>query len=385
MGIQETNKIRRAICVVAAITAGSFSIAACQTTEQAATGASTQAAAQPVAQAAQPAQAAPAAKPAVQQASAAASGGEKVTAPGNGILTGPIPEVHGPKRTVAVGKFSATGAFTSKYGSWDIGGGLAAMLTSALVESQRFNVVERAQVQQILTEQQLKGSGVVSKTTGPDLGNLTGVQYFIYGAVTEFGVDDEGGGFGVGAAAGGVLGGLLSGALSHESASGKIAMDVRVVDATTGRVLEVQRVEEPIESSGIDLSVGYSGLSMGGNKFWKTPLGEASRRALTRAVQNIARQADGKPWAGQVVDYDGGVLFINAGGRSGIKAGDSFMVERIVKKLTDPATGEVLSLRKAPLGLVKVDTVEPKISMGKFTAIDVNPPKRGDLVLTVRK
>jgi len=382
MEYQEPNRFRRALCVVAAITAGSFSIAACQTTEQAATGASTQAAAQPVAQAAQPAQAV---KPAVQQASAAASGAEKVAAPGNGILTGPIPEVHGPKRTVAVGKFSATGAFTSKYGSWDIGGGLAAMLTSALVESQRFNVVERAQVQQILTEQQLKGSGVVSKTTGPDLGNLTGVQYFIYGAVTEFGVDDEGGGFGVGAAAGGVLGGLLSGALSHESASGKIAMDVRVVDATTGRVLEVQRVEEPIESSGFDLSVGYSGLSMGGNKFWKTPLGEASRRALTRAVQNIARQADGKPWAGQVVDFDGGVLFINAGGRSGIKTGDSFMVERIVKKLTDPATGEVLSLRKAPLGLVKVDTVEPKISMGKFTAIDVNPPKRGDLVLTVRK
>jgi len=101
-------------------------------------------------------------------------------------------------------------------------------------------------------------------------------------------------------------------------------------------------------------------------------------------VQNVALKADARPWTGQVVDYDKGMLFINAGQRSGIKAGESFMIERVVKKLTDPATGEVLSLRKARLGMVKVSTVEPKISSGAFTAIDVLPPKRGDLVMTVK-
>lgn len=372
------RKGRRFACALVVIAAGSLTLTACQTTSEQGTAAAAQG--QP--KAAPQSASAPAESVTPASASSVAP---KNTVASNGILTGPIPEVRGPKRAVAVGKFTATGAFTSKYGSWDIGGGLGAMLTSALVESKRFVVLERSQVQQVLSEQQLKGSGVVSKTTGPDLGNLTGVQYFIYGAVTEFGVDDEGGGFGVGGAAGGVLGGLLSGAVSHQSSSGKVAMDIRVVDATTGRVLEVQRVEEPVESSGIDLSVGYDGLNLGGNKFWKTPLGEACRRALTRAVQNIAREADGKPWAGQVVDYDSGVIYINAGQRSGIKSGDSFMVERIVKKLTDPATGEVLSLRKSPLGVVKVDMVEPKISAGKFTPIDVQPPKRGDLVLTVKK
>ncbi len=310
-------------------------------------------------------------------------GGQSALAEEEKILTGPIPSVQGPKRTVAVGKFSATGAFTSKYGSWDIGGGLAAMLTSALVESERFIVIERAQVQQLLSEQQLKGSGAVSETTGPDLGRLTGVQYFIYGAVTEFGVDDEGGGIGIGGSGGNLLGGLLSGALSHQSSSGKVAMDLRIVDASTGQVLEVKRVEEPVESSGVDLSVGYEGVSLGGNKFWKTPLGEACRRALTRAVQHFAQEANDRPWTGQVVDYDGGVIYINAGGRNGIQVGDSFRIERIVKKLTDPATGEILMLRKAPLGLVKVDFVEPKIAAGTFTAIDVQAPERGDLVSTV--
>ena len=65
------------------------------------------------------------------------------------VLTGPTPAVKGPKRTVAVGKFAATGAFTEKYGQWDIGGGLAAMLVTALLETDQFIVVERANINQI--------------------------------------------------------------------------------------------------------------------------------------------------------------------------------------------------------------------------------------------
>ena len=66
-----------------------------------------------------------------------------------------MPVIPGPKRTIAVGKFDAIGAFTQKYGDWDIGGGLAAMLTSALVKSDRFVVIERAELSQILSEQEL--------------------------------------------------------------------------------------------------------------------------------------------------------------------------------------------------------------------------------------
>ncbi|MCW9003178.1 MAG: hypothetical protein OQJ87_10720, partial [Rhodospirillales bacterium] len=281
------------------------------------------------------------------------------------ILTEEIPEIAGPKRTVAIGRFDAIGAFTAKYGNWDIGGGLAAMLTSALVESERFIVVERAQLQQILTEQELKGQKVTTETTGPDLGQLVGVQFMIIGSVTEFGGEDKGGGFSLGAS-GGNIGNLLSGALSRQSASGNVAMDFRVVDTTSGRVLETHRVSEPIESSGFDLSLGYQGVSLGTNQFYNTPLGGAARKAITRAVQAIAANAQATAWTGQVVDFDNGEVYINAGSSSGIKEGDTFMVERIVKKLTDPATSEVLMIRKKPLGLVEVQSVTPKIAFGAF-------------------
>jgi len=92
-------------------------------------------------------------------------------------LTPQLPPPTGPKRTVAVGKFDAIGAFTAKYGEWDIGGGLAAMLTTALVESGRFVVIERANLSQILGEQELKAGGLANPETGPKLGQLTGVQF----------------------------------------------------------------------------------------------------------------------------------------------------------------------------------------------------------------
>ena len=40
-----------------------------------------------------------------------------------------------PKKRVAVAKFDATGAFVAQYGAWDIGGGQAAQLITALVNS----------------------------------------------------------------------------------------------------------------------------------------------------------------------------------------------------------------------------------------------------------
>ena len=45
----------------------------------------------------------------------------------------------GPKKRIAVAKFDTIGSFSAEYGTWDIGGGLAAQLTTALraAESRR--------------------------------------------------------------------------------------------------------------------------------------------------------------------------------------------------------------------------------------------------------
>lgn len=297
-----------------------------------------------------------------------------------GVLTGKVPTVKGPKRVVAVARFDAVGSFTAVYGNWDVGGGLEAMLITALMESGRFIVVERAHIQPILAEQQMKQSGLVNPTTGPAAGNITGVHAFIIGSVTSFGATDKGGGVSVGAGgSGGLLGGVVGG-LSQQSQSGKVTIEMRYVNATTSQIMDTVTISEEIESSSWSLNAGYKGVSLGTNKFYNTPLGEATRRAITSAVQQLATELNNVPWSGLVVDFDGTELYINAGKSSGIKAGDKLLIERIAKTLTDPATGEVLKITKQKVGVVTLTSVEERISSGSFKPLDITQPQRGDLV-----
>lgn len=72
-----------------------------------------------------------------------------------GYLTGEIPAIPGPKRVVMVGKFDMTSSLTETVAHWDVGGALSSMLVSALMESDRFVLVERAALAQVVAERDL--------------------------------------------------------------------------------------------------------------------------------------------------------------------------------------------------------------------------------------
>lgn len=306
------------------------------------------------------------------------------TATGAIVLSSNIPRIAGPRRTISVAKFDAVGSFTAKYGNWEIGGGVSAMLTTALVESKRFIVIERAILSQMLTEQELKTAGLTAKGAGAKLGRMLPVQLLVVGSVTEFGTRDQGSSVGVGFA-GGTLGGLLGAGLSASSASGSVAVDMRLVEVESGAVIQAFTVREPISSTGLGLTFGYRGISLGGNRFWKTPLGAAMRAVINKAVQRIAGEAGRVPWSGRVVDIDKKEIYINAGARAGVKPGDMFMVERVLKIITDPDTGEILSVRRKELGIVRVTNVEKKLAIGRYSPLEKLRPKRGDTVVEIRQ
>ncbi|MBC8158001.1 MAG: hypothetical protein H8E94_01575, partial [Alphaproteobacteria bacterium] len=184
---------------------------------------------------------------------------------------------------------------------------------------------------------------------------------------------------------GGVSGGKMPLTLggAQEKAYGNVTMDVRVVDTTTGEVLESHTVSETIESSSYSLSVGYSGMSIGGDQFEKTPLGLASRKAINTAVTAIATTANEHPWTGQIVDIDGVEIAINAGSNSGLKSGDMFMIERVEKTFTDPATGQTLGTKRKELGTLSLSRVHDKMSFGSYSGF-AEPPRRGDMVVIMR-
>jgi len=292
------------------------------------------------------------------------------------MLSAPLPTIPGPKRTVAVSEFTAVGSFTSVHGGWDIGGGLSAMLTTALTESESFIVLERGNLSTVMSEQQLAANGLTNPESGAKVGNLYGAQLLIMGSVTEFGQNDSGGGFSFGYA-----GSDLGGAISPQFSKGHVAIDIRIVDATTGQVVNSYTVRKKIKSKALAGSINFKGFSFGGNKFNSTPLGEACREAINEVAQKFAAQAAAVKWTGRVVDAELGEVYLNAGSNSDIHVGDSFKVYRITKTLTDPTTGEMLGQRKRQIGTIQITEVQEKLAIGEFHKHMNVEPKRNDLVI----
>ena len=293
------------------------------------------------------------------------------------------PSLSGPKRAVVVDKFQSNSQFDAAYGNWDVGGGLAAMLTTALQKSGQFVVLERASMPAIIFEQEMKANNVANPETGPKLGQVGAAQFIIVGAVTEFGVQDKGGSFNIGVG-GAVKGNPLSSLFGGKHQEGSVAIDMRIIDTSTTQVVQVVTEKEPISQTSYNASLNYKAMDMGGDQFDNTPLGEASRRVIERAVSDVIAAAAKQPWHALLVDYDGKEAVINAGRNAGVKPGDHFNVERIAQKLTDPATGEVLSVKRVSLGTLEVKSVEERVSFASFTTADGNQPIRGDLVMGAR-
>jgi len=292
----------------------------------------------------------------------------------------PTEALVGPKRSIVVDKFDTLSTFTAAYGTWDVGGGLSAMLTTALDESGRFVILERANLDRVIGEQQIKTANAANPEAGPKLGAVTAAQFIVIGSVTEFGAEDSGSSINIGLAGASGLGGLLG----LRKTEGAVAMDLRIVDTTTSQVVQTLKVREPISSTSVSAGTNYKAMNLGSDSFNNTPLGEATRHAIGKAVAEIVAVSARQPWQALVVEVDGRNLAINAGSGSGLKEGDRFRVERIVKNLTDPATGEVLSVRRKELGTVRVTSVEEKVSFGSLTATDRQKPARGDLVVLPR-
>lgn len=283
----------------------------------------------------------------------------------------------GPRRSIVVDKFDSLSTFAAAYGNWDVGGGLSAMLTTALDQTGRFIILERANLDRVIGEQQIQSTNSRAPEAGPKFGGIAGAQFIVIGSVTEFGIEDSGGGLNIGIAGSNGLGGLLGVRQTH----GAVAMDLRIVDTTTSQVVQTLKVREPISNTTLNAGTNYRAMSLGGDSFDKTPLGEATRRAIDKAVAQIVAVSARQPWQALVVELEGANMAINAGSASRVKEGDQFRVEHIVAKLTDPATGEVLSVRRKTLGTVRITAVEEKVSFGTFEASDPQKPLRGDLVV----
>jgi len=152
-----------------------------------------------------------------------------------------------------------------------VGSDLAGMLTNELASTNKFRVVERAKLGHVLDEQDLGASGRIDPKTSAKMGKVTGARYLVFATLSAFEEKTSGGGGGLS------FHGYSVGGHKNEA---YMAVDLRVVDTTTGEVAFTRTVEARSSSYGVHGS-GYIGPVSGGlGKYENTPTGKAIRACI---------------------------------------------------------------------------------------------------------
>lgn len=225
-----------------------------------------------------------------------------------------------------------------------VGQGMADMLTTELVKSGKYRVMERTALEQIMKEQNLGQTGAVTSQTAAEVGKLLGVELAIIGAVTEFGykkgdtginLKKKGFGFGV------------------QSASASVGIDVRFTNTTTGEILSAENVRKEETKRGLKIDTNQLSFK-NKNDFDESIVGKATRAAIEEIMKKIDSQMDGLPWQGKIIKVAGNSVFINSGAEAGVKVGDVFAIYSKGEELIDPDTGISLGAVETKIGEIGV-------------------------------
>ena len=194
----------------------------------------------------------------------------------------------GKRARLAVLRFTdSTGGRASGY-RWytrDVGDAMARKLTSALLATKRFRMVQRKNMDDIMNEVNFGSSGAVKTGSAAKFGKMVGARLIVTASITDF--EDAGGAKG---GAGVKKKGLL-GALSGASKRTYIAINLEVVDTQTSEIVASEQIDATVRDVSFGALLGGSsgsGALGGGLSGWdKEPKGKALQKVINAAVDYL--------------------------------------------------------------------------------------------------
>jgi TolB-like protein len=215
--------------------------------------------------------------------------------------------------------------FENKGASRDLGEIILDKMITVLWNQDRFKVMERAALDQVLAEQSLGQTGILDATTAAEIGKGIGVDAIIVGSVAA-------------------------------SASGALSIDTRVIDTESAAII-----------------VAHDAYS-----------GSADAQNVKNAVENLARKiTESLPLVdGYVIKIDGEQLILDVGRNGGLKKGMKCVIYKEGAPIKHPITGEILGKETTVLGEVLVSDAFEKYSVTKQLTFSGNVISIGDKFIT---
>ncbi len=209
----------------------------------------------------------------------------------------------GGKTRVAVIDFEQKGE--QEFRGRQVGEIVAEWLITSLVRTGRFDVVERAQLQKILKEQQLGMTGMLSQETAAKVGELLGVKVIITGSVIRVGNAYD--------------------------------INTRLINVEDGSILKAEKIRGPVL--------------------------DVIERMMDSLADTIKKDF---PIQGYIVMVTGKRAMMDMGKIHGVEPGMRFLAFRQGAPVRHPITGRMLRGEDIKIGEVEVRTVQIDTSWGQI-------------------
>ncbi len=222
------------------------------------------------------------------------------------------------------------------------------MLETQLSKINRFRLMERNRVDEVLSEQGLQD---VFTSTGSGL-DIEGIDYIVYGAITRLGATERN---------------IRTGNFESVKVVAEFGVDMKLVDVHTGEIRRAENVDLRMET----------GKSLGTGSFSSSEQDAAPLSTLQRAVaRKVAAVITESIFPVKVVAVENGEVYLNYG-EAMFERGDSLTVYREGRAFTDPDTGLSLGSARTELGTLLIKGTTDRFSTA--TVSSGEEPQVGDI------
>ncbi|MGB6130134.1 MAG: CsgG/HfaB family protein [Psychrilyobacter sp.] len=234
--------------------------------------------------------------------------------------------VVSPKRKVVIAEFKNQ----TRFGSRRLGNNLTDVITTELVKSNRFIVLEREDLDKVM--QEINFSNTLGQGQLASQRKFQDADYVITGAITKYSVNTTGNK------------GIVS---SSKTQRAEISFDMKMINVRTGEVVLSDQGEGVSDVEyGTTLGVGSTGGYDEGLEQ------EAFRAAAIDVMDNIIETVDRTPWMANVAKVSGNKLYINAGQKSNVEIGTKLGVYKQGEKIE--FNGKFLGFEENKVGEAEV-------------------------------
>ena len=232
------------------------------------------------------------------------------------------------KRKVAIGRFSNE----TRYGrsllrddeNDPLGKQVSDILAGRLVESDRFLVFERPDINKLKAEGELSGEKL----------DLIGVDTMILGSLTEFGHSTTG------------KKGFMS---STKKQTAEASVELRLVDVKTSHVFFTAKGTGTATVEAGEIA-GYGSKAT----YDATLNDKAIDAAVSEVLNTLIRKLEERAWRTDILKIDSGKIFISGGTHQGIKPGEVFAVMSRGDEVKSQQSGFGIELPATQVGKIEV-------------------------------